>query len=601
MIARLEPGVSVEEAQSQVDALNATVTETLPTEIRQLVIDGGFRAPVQRLSDDLVRDFRAPILLLWGAVAFVLIIGCLNLANLMMVRATARLHELGTRFVLGATRWRVGRLLLTESVVLTLIGGSLGLALGTWSLRLLEVFDHLQIPRIDEVRMDGQAMLLTLGLSLLVGLAVGVFPAVVANRHDLYAVFRGGGPTGTDSGRSAGKGTPLRNTLVAAQVALAFMLLIGGGLLFTSLRNVLAVEPGFNTERLLVADMVLPDTRYEDDVARMEFVRAAQESIGALPGVRRVTVANQLPFSGRRSNTVLSVEGRRRQQGESMAPFYQTAVTSGYFQTMGIPLRAGRDFRATDIDGSGEVALVDDRMAQFCWPDESPIGKRFTYDIPPTEEYEWVTIVGVVGSVVQNDLADLAPQGAFYRPYAQSSSAFLQLAVRTGSDPQNLLGPVREELRSLDPAVTIINGRSMNDSLGERLIPRRLPMLALNAFAGVALFLSAIGLYGVLAYSVSRRTKEIGVRIALGSSTGEIYRLVLSHGLTVVTSGLVIGIAGALAFTQLLTGFLFGVEPTDPVVYAAVALLTGTVALLACVVPVRRATRINPVEALNAE
>jgi predicted permease len=601
MIARLKPGASVEEAQSQVDALNATVTETLPTEIRQLVVDGGFRTPVQRLSDDLARDFRAPILLLWGAVAFVLIIGCLNLANLLLVRATARLHELGTRYVLGATRWRVGRQLLTESVVLTLIGGGLGLALGTWSLGLLEAFDYLQIPRVDEVRMDGQAALFTLGLSALVGLIVGTIPAVVANRQDLYSVFRGGGPTGTDSGRSAGKGAPLRNTLVVAQVALAFMLLIGGGLLFTSLRNVLSVDPGFDTRRLLVADMVLPSTRYEDDAARIELVRAARESIAALPGVHRLAVATQLPFSGRGSNTVLSVEGRPRQEGDAMAPFYQTAVTSGYFETMGIPLLAGRDFRATDIDGAGEVALVDERMAQVYWPDESPLGKRFTYDIPPTEGSEWVTIVGVVGNVVQNDLANLAPQGAFYRPYAQSSSAFLQLAIRTDSDPLSLLAPVREKLRSLDPDVTFFNAQTMSDSMGERLIPRRLPMLVLTAFAGVALFLSSIGLYGVLAYSVSRRTKEIGIRIALGSSTGDLYGLVLRRGLAVVAIGLVIGIAGALASTRLLTGFLFEVEPTDPVVYGAVALLTLAVALLACVVPVRRAIRVNPVVALNSE
>ena len=601
MLARLKPDVSLEEAQSQVDALNATVTESLPTEIRQLVVDGGFHTRVRRLADDLVYDFRAPLFLLWGAVIFVLVIGCLNLANLLLVRATARMHELGARYVLGASRWRVGRQLLTESLVLTLIGGCLSLAMGAWSLGLLDTFDYLQIPRIDEVRMDGQAVLFTLGLSVLVGLVAGMIPAIVANRHDLYAVFRGGGSTGAEAGQSAGKGAPLRNTLVAAQVALAFMLLIGGGLLFTSLRNVLAVNPGFDTDRLLVADILLPGTRYADDAARIEFVRSTLEKASALPGVQRVAIANQLPFSGRDSNTVLSVEGRPRQEGEAMAPFYQTAVSIGYFEALGIPLVAGRDFQETDTEGSGEVTIIDERMAHFYWPNESPLGKRLTYDIPVTEDSEWVTIVGVVGSIVQNDLADLAQQGAFYRPFAQSASGLVQLAIRAESDPMSLVGPVREQIAQLDPGMTFVGAQSMDDSIGERLIPRRLPMIALAGFATVALFLSAIGLYGVLAYSVSRRTKEIGIRIALGSSTGDLYRLVLRHGLTVVAIGLLLGVAGALALTRLLTGFLFEVEPTDPVVYAAVALLTVSVALLACVLPVRRATQVNPVEALNAE
>ncbi len=601
MLARLKPGVSLSEAQSQVDALNAAVTETLPTEIRQLVVDGGFRTPVQHLADDLVHAFRAPLFLLWGAVLFVLVIGCLNIANLLLVRATARMHELGTRYVLGASRWRVGRQLLTEGLVLTLIGGFLSLALGGWSLGLLDAFDYLQIPRIDEVRMDTQAVLFTFGLAALVGLVAGLIPAVVTNRRDLYAVFRGGGSTGAEAGQSAGNGAPLRNTLVAAQVALAFVLLIGGGLLFASLRNVLAVSPGFSTSHLLVGDILLPDTRYEKDSARFEFVRSAIESIGALPGAQDVLFASQLPFSGRKSATVLSVEGRPRQEGEAMSPFYQTTVTDGYFAALGIPLIAGRYFQATDTPEAGPVAIIDEHMAHFYWPDESPLGKRITYDIPPTEDTNWMTIVGVVGSVLQNDLDEPAPPGAFYRPFAQDAVPYPQLAVRADVDPLSLVAAVREQLSALDPAVTLVEVQSMDDAIGERLIPRRLPMLALTAFATVALFLATIGLYGVLAYSVSRRTKEIGIRIALGSSTGDLYRLVLRHGLSVVAIGLVLGVAGALALTRLLTGFLFEVEPTDPVVYGAVAMVTGIVALLACVLPVRRATRVDPVEALKAE
>ena len=495
----------------------------------------------------------------------------------------------------------MGRQLLTEGLVLTLIGGCLSLVLGAWSLGLLDAFDYLQIPRIDEVRMDSQAVLFTLGLSALVGLVAGLIPAIVTNRHDLYAVFRGGGSSGAEASSSTGKVAPLRNTLVAAQVALAFMLLIGGGLLFTSLRNVLAVNPGFDTDRLLVADILLPNTRYADDAARIEFVRSTLETAGALPGVQRVTIANQLPFSGRGSNTVLSVEGRPRQEGEAMAPFFQTAVSGGYFGAMGIPLVAGRDFRETDTESSGEVTIIDERMAHFYWPDESPLGKRLTYNIPVTEDSEWMTIVGVVGSIVQNDLDDLAPQGAFYRPFAQSPSAFLQLAVRTDTDPLGMVGPVREQIAELDPGVTFVGVQTMDDSIGERLLPRRLPMLVLTAFATVALFLSAIGLYGVLAYSVSRRTKEIGIRIALGSSTGDIYRLVLRHGMSIVAIGLLLGLVGALVLTRVLTGFLFDVEPTNAAVYGAVAVLTSAVALLACVLPVRRATRVNPVEALRVE
>jgi len=602
MIGRLEPGATVEQAQEQVDALNASLIAAYPPEGRHMLTDAGYATIVRGYQADLVGDYRAPLFMMWASVVFVLLIGTFNIANLMLVRSTSRLQELATRFVLGASRWRIARQLLTETLVLNIVGGALGLAAGAWSLRFLSTFEYYQVPRLNEVSADWETALFTLGLAVAVAWFASLVPILAIRRGDLYGVIRSGSAGAQDGPASSpGRLLSVRSTLLVGQVAVAFVLLAGGSLLLASLMNLWSVDPGFASDDLVAGAIAMPRTRYPDAAARTSFVSTVARELAALPGSNGAALATQLPFSGAESSNVFTPEGYVRENGDAIIAHYSTSVSPGYFDTMEIPLLAGRDFGMGDTADAPPVLIVDERVARKYWPGEDAVGQRVAFDLTAEEGDELATVIAVVGEVLQNDLDDSDPNGAYYLPFAQAGSDFMRIVVRHEADPAAAAAAVRERMRSLDSEMPVFWNQTLNDSVAERLIPRRIPMLTVLSFAGVALLLTAIGVYGVLAYTVAQRTKEIGIRVALGCTGRGIYGLMFRQALIVIGIGLALGVVGALLSARFLASQLYEVQPADPLVLGIVAIIIAAVALLACLVPTRRATRVDPMVALRSE
>ncbi len=596
MVARLSPGTSMETARSQVDALNAAIAEDLPPQLREGLAATGFHTQVHRFQDDLVREVRPSLLLLWAGSLFVLLIGCLSLANLQLVRATGRMRELAARFVLGASRWRLMRLLLSESLLLAALGGALGLLATGWSLGLLDTFEVYQIPRIDQVKLAGNGFLAAAGLALAVGILSGILPAAVIHRFDLFGVFRSSARS--SSGRS---GRTLRAALAALQVAVAFVLLAGAGLMLASLMQVRAVDPGIEAEGVLAAAVILPSKRYPQVVQRLQFIQRALDGVRALPEVSEAAIASQIPFSGSTSRGVVTPEGRAAAAGESVRTHYGTVVSPSYFAAMGIPLLKGRSFDSREQRNSPPVVIVDERLAQIYWPDSDPIGKRMLLDSQPGPNAPWHTVIGVVGEIRQNDLTDTSPPGAYYLSHRKSWLGFFRLVVKTSGEPRSLLDPLRRVMAGLDPEIPLFWVQTMEEGVNEQLLLRRIPLQLLTFFAAAALFLAAVAIYGVLDESVRQRTREIGIRMAMGSSLKAIHSLVLGQSLRLVGAGQVVGLTTALLLGGWMASFLYQVRPRDPWVLLMVALLTALTALIASWLPTRRASRVNPVSALNAD
>jgi predicted permease len=602
-IGRLRPGATIAQAQAQVDAINAADMDRFPA-LKPLLVNAGFHTVIVPLQDDLVREVKGTLYLLWGGTLFVLLIGCVNVINLALVRSRVRLRELATRFALGAGRWRVARQLLTESLLLTLTAGLLGLLLGWGALRLLGTVNLDQIPRAGEIRLDSVAVLFTIGLATLLGIAVGVFPLVNLFHLDLSSVIHEGGRTGT-----GGRGPRLvRRALVVTQVAVAFVLLLGAGLLTASFRRILSVDPGFDGRQVLTASVSLPGARYRGDNELRGFASESLRRIRALPGVRAAGATSSIPFGFNHSDSVIFAEGYQMQPGESVISPTRIEVTPGYFETMRIPLRRGRYFNEGDNKDSRRVVIVDERLARRFWPNRDPIGRRMyrpanAEDVMKTDEKtEWLTVVGVVGEVEQEDLAtSKAPVGTYYLPIEQETIRGVTFAIRTNGDPTALAGSVRKEVAAVDPELPVFSVKTMEELTDDSLVTRRWPMLLSMGFAVVALLLSAVGIYGVLAYVVTQRTKEIGIRMALGGTPRAIFDLVLGEGVGLLVAGFLVGAAGAFGIRRSIEAQLFGVRPTDPGVLAIVTLVLASVALVACIIPARRATRVDPVLALNRE
>ncbi len=594
MIARLKPGATLEQARSQLVALNTANEEIYPLELRQLIIDTGFFTEVLYLRDDLVRDIRPRLWMLWGGVLFVLLIGCVNIANLLLVRSNGRMKELATRFAVGAGQGRMARQLLTESVLLAVIGGVLGLLVGTWGLNLLTVLGADQLPRGSEIGMDPTVVLFTFGLAVVAGILFGTIPVVNVLRSDLATIIRSEGRTGT-AGR---KEIILRGSLVVAQVSLAIMLLVGAGLTFVSFRNVISVDPGFEPEGVLTGAVLPVGERYPDNAALLNFSDQLLERIGAIPGVEEAGLTNIVPFAGDESASAIFPEGYVREEGESILAPYRTIVSPGYFRAMGIPVLRGRTFEESDTEGSLRVAVIDEWLARRFWPDTDPIGKRYSFDIEVTDEAAF-TIIGIVGEIKQNDLADTAPLGANYLTYKQNPLRFMILTIKTPLEPYSLLDGVRKVLSDMDPDLPVFWVQTMEERIADSMVNRRAPMLLLMIFAAVALLLAAIGLYGVLAYTVTQRSREIGIRLALGSGADRIFRMVVWQGLLFFLIGLPIGIGGAIGLTAVIRSQLFEAQAFTPAVFVLVCLVLGLVALLACILPARRATMVDPVATLN--
>lgn len=595
------PEVTIEQAQAQVDALNAANFVRFP-EFKDILVNAGFHTRVVPLQDDVIRDVKATLVMLWGSALFVLLIGTVNIANIVLARSTKRTRELATRFALGAARAHVARQLLTETVVLTGLSALLGLLLGELGLRAFALFGLNRIPRAGEVGLDGTVVLFALCLAAIAGVAIGLIPALQAFHVNLASVFREDGRAGSGRGARAA-----RTTLAVAQVAIALILLVGAGLLLKSFRQVLAIDPGYRTpERIVTASVTMPSVRYPDAAARRAFVDRALAAFGALPGVEKVGATDSIPFGGSSSDSVIMAEGYEMQPGESLVSPFQVVMTPGYCEAMGITLLQGRLFDGRDTESSQRVVIVDDRLAAKFWPDGSPVGRRMWRSgtpgelLHPDERTRWYTVVGVVHSVKQRALVDAGgPVGTYFFPYAQTPRAGITFAVRASASPSALVSAMRARIAGLDPEMPLFDVKTMDERAQEALRTHRTPMLLSATFGLVALFLAAVGIYGVLAYMVAQRTREIGIRIAVGSTPAAIFRLVLREGLRILVVGFALGLTGALLLGRFVRSLLYNVTPVDPTVLTPAAVLLGIITMAACALPSLRATRIDPAQALR--
>jgi putative ABC transport system permease protein len=595
-LGRLKPGATPEQAQAQVDALNAANLERFP-QFKEVLINAGFHTSVGRLQDRIVKDVRATLYLMWGGALFVLLIGCVNVANLVLVRARVRAKELATRLALGAERWQVARQLVIENAVLTLAAAGLGLGLAAMAMRALGALDLQDLPYGSEIALDGLAIAYGVGVSLAIGLVMGLLPLVSLMPRNLSAVLREEGRA--NSGGLAAR--TLRRALVVAQVAFTFVLLVGAGLLFASFRKVLAINPGFVAEGVLTASVSLPQSRYAEDPALRQFTDEALRRVRALPGVITAGATDSIPFGGHHNDSVILAEGHVMQPGESLISPAAVDVTPGYFESMGTRLKRGRLFTDADTAGGPSVLIVDENLARRFWPGQDPIGRRMYRPGSPedvfaiNEKTVFLTVVGVIGDVKIADMTEGDKAvGVYYYPMAQDVSRLVTFAIKSNGKPEALTPALREAIVAIDPELPLFDVRTMEQRSDRALLNRRSPALLSLSFGVVALVLSAVGLYGVLAYLVAQRQREIGIRIALGSSSRAIFELVLREGVGLVAAGFACGVLAALLLRRGLESQLFGVEATDPLVVGGVSLLLASVALLACALPARRATRIDP-------
>jgi predicted permease len=601
--ARLKPGATLELAQSQLDAINAANLERFP-QWREILKNARFRSDVVDFQADLVGERRSTLTLLWGGAIFVLLIGCVNVANLVLVRSTSRIRELATRHAMGATFGRLARQALTESTVLSLAGGVAGLALGWWALRAAPFFGFDRLPSGLGLALDGPVVGFTMLLIVVVGIGVGLIPVIAMRRANMAQVIREEGRSGTQ-----GRGPRLmRRALVTSQVAFALILLIGAGVLLASFERVLTIDPGFRAANVLTGTISLPQSRYKDNDALRAASSRILESLRALPGVESAGMTTTLPFSGNYSDSVILAEGYQMQPGESLISPQQVVASQGYFEAMGARLVAGRFFSGEDVETRPRVLIIDNRLAKRFWPNGDALGKRmyFPQDInnlmaKPRED-QMMTIVGIIEPMRLRGIVDTQSQqktGAYYSSLPQSLARTLGVAIKTTQSPEALTNAVRREIAQIDPEMPFYGVRTMEDRVSTSLMDRRTPMLLATGFAGVALFLAAIGIYGVLAYQVSQRRREIGIRMALGAESGSIFNLVLKEGGLIVGLGAAFGLAGAFFLRQTLQAQLYETGAMDPRVVAAVAAMLITVALIACVLPARRAAKTDPLIALS--
>jgi len=605
-IARLTAGATLEQAQQQINALTERNYQTAGA-LKPVIVNAGYHTTVVPLADDIVRNVRRTLHLLWAGVLFVLLIGAANITNLVLVRATARMKELATRQALGAGHGRLARQLLTETLLLTVIGGVLGLVLGSWGLSLVSLLDLTDLPRGYEIRMDWIVVAVVIGLTLAQGLFISVVPLAHLAGLKLNVVLHEDSRTGT---ASRGSGFA-RRSLVTIQVALAFLLLVGAGLLFASFRQLLAVDTGFKADRVLTGVINLPQATYGDAARRNDFVNRAFDRIRQLPGVAAVGATNALPFGSGAGSRVILPEGYVMAPGESVISPNSLRVTPGYFEALGVTLKRGRFFAESDTATAPRVVIVDERLAQRFWPNADPIGRRmYEPQLGRPDEFvkrgpdtTWLHVVGVVGAIKQQELleGEQSRLGAYYFPYAQNPRSTVGLAIKTTADPLQTVNSVRRTLAALDPQLLFSDVKALEERVEASLQPRETPMMLSLAFGALALMLAAVGIYGVLAFQVSQRTREIGIRIALGSDGGSILRLILREGAVLVFVGLVIGVAATVALRQVIASQLYGVGALDPVVLASVSAVLTLAAFLACLVPASRAARVDPVVALTRQ
>ncbi len=582
-IGRLRSGQTVAAAQTELEGIMQQIRRDHPE------VDRGFAMRVHPLQSQLSRDLRPALLALLGAVAVVLLIACANLAGLMSVRAASRAREMAIRSALGAGRQRMIRQLLTECATLAFAGGLAGIGLAFWAARGLQWLS--KDPRLLKISIDFPVLLFAFAATLMTTLLFGVAPAIHAARIDAAEALKSGPRLGGGPRRAFA-----RQILVVAQVALCLVLLVGAGLLFRSFRRVLSVDPGFRADHLASLRVELPGS-YQTIAAVTQIHRQFLERLKSMPGVVDATMTNSLPVSGDSSNGDITIEGIASAPGELGATNFRRAVP-GYFRAMGIPLVRGRDFTDSDDRQHPDVAIINETMARRFWPSQDPLGRRF--QIGPHDTARWMTIVGVVKDV-RNLRLDSEVGYSSYQPYAQQPRTRMEFAIRAAGNPEMVMASAQRELQRIEPAAMIDNVQTMSQRIDDTLSPRRLNLVLFGLFSLLALVLAAVGLYGVVAYAAGQRTREFGIRMALGARAANVLWLVLGQGLKLALIGVGIGIGVSIGLTRLLTNLLFGVGPTDPLTMIAVAMLLACVATLACWLPARRATRIAPTEALRTE
>jgi predicted permease len=592
VLARLKNGLTGEQAHADLARVTATFKAEHPGNYRN-----GFSATLRPLRDEIVGDTSRPLLVLLGAVALVLLIACANVANLLLARAASRRKEIAVRTALGASRGRLVRQMLTESLLVSAIGGAIGLVLAAWGVDVLIAAAPDSIPRLQEVGVDRHVVLFTAVASLATGLVFGIAPALRAARSSPNDALKEGG-------RSSDGGTHRRagRLLVISEVALSLILLIAAGLLMHSFARLQDVAPGFDSGGLVTLRLSLPQTRYTTFQKGEAFFDGLFANLRRHPDIRAASAVDLLPFSGFGGSRTFHIEGREEKRPEDQTEEQLRLVADGYFAAMRIPMLKGREFTERDSLGRPRVAVVNEALARKHWPDASPIGKRLSFS---TDDPQWYEIVGVAGNIKHRGL-DARDRPELYVPYRQPLFAGwtvrpMYVVVRTTAAPAAAIAAVRREIARLDRDQPVSDVRTMDERIDHSLSSRRFSMVLLSAFALLALTLAAIGIYGIVAYSVTERTREIGVRLALGAQRRDVIGMVIRQGMTMAGAGTAIGVLAALLFTRLMSSLLFGISPADPMTFLVIPLLLIAVAFAACYVPARRATRVDPLQVLRSE
>lgn len=593
VVARLKPGVTREQAQADMDRIAGALAAQYPSSnVNQAV-------RLVPLQQQIVGDFKPALLVLLGAVLFVLLIGSANVANMLLARAASRKREVAIRAALGASRWRIVRQLLTESLLLSGMGGAVGLVLALWGVYLLVAFGPADLPRAREVAVDGRVLVFTFAVSVLTGIIFGLVPALQASRPDLNEALK-------ESGRSATSSTGhrrMRSLLVVSEVALSLMLLVGAGLLLRSFIKLQAVNPGFNPNNVLTMKLSLRGPNYQKAAPIIAFHDQLIGKIKTLPGVQAVATRSHVPIAADEgyANLSFGIEGRLPDAANRTTAFYN-AVSPDYFQTMEIPLLKGRPFEARDDRNAQSVIIINETLARRYFSGEDPIGRRMTLVDEDPKEEDWATIVGVVSDTKPRAIDLTAgPVAEMYMPFTQRPQSSTALMIRATTDPESLAAAVRHEVQTLDKTQLVYSVRTLDTVTSDAVATPRFRTSLLAVFAAVALILAMVGIYGVMSYAVAQRTHEIGIRMALGARTVDVLKLIVRNGMGPVLLGITLGLAGAIGLTRLMVSLLFGVTPTDTLTLATVSVGLVLVALIACCIPARRATKVDPLVALRCE
>ncbi|MFA5908499.1 MAG: ABC transporter permease [Vicinamibacterales bacterium] len=589
-IARLTADTSLQQANTELKTISDQLAKQFPDEASNFI---GLVTPLQ---DKLVGSARTPLLVLLGAVGCVLLIVVANVANLLMARATVRARELAIRAAIGANRATLMRQLLTESVVIALVGGALGVLVAFWSVDLILALDPGEVPRVAAIGVDGRALSFALVLSMITGVLFGVVPAWQASKPELQSTLK----DNTRGSTGDGHRHVARAGLVLAEVSISLVLLVGAGLLFRSLMTLMDMPLGFTTSRMLTMAVAPTGENYRSPGQFLDYWNRVLERVRAVPGVELVALSGALPLGGGFSVLTYQPEGKPEMPPNQQPLTYFVDAGPGYFRTMGIPVLRGREFTEQDAVENPRAILINEAMARREFPDVEPVGRRFSFGPGEDGEQEWVEIVGVVGNVRQYR-ADEDPVPMTYAPNTSSPGRAQNLMIRTAGEPMAVAGAVRAALQSLDPSLPVSPPRTLDAVVGASLTQRKFNMTLLIVFAGIALALAVAGIYGTVAYAVAQRTQEIGIRVALGASSREILGLVLLGALKPVAAGLAVGVVASLALTRALDGLVYGISTTDPLTFISLPLVLGVVAFIAGLLPAMRATRVDPLEALRVD